>query len=231
MGFAVLRQDAPLLKISGLINLTFNSEIIHIVLNNWTINIMQPTLMKLLPITALEGEVLVNLKTMKWLPKVTYEMKLLKETTKVFHVIFSTNETPFKLHICCPFLINTILNIQNLEYVKLEMTTLVNGNEAINTVVCNLTAKKIIVKITPTMITFEVMDGTVSLIKFINELNAVKETEKKYVVDGKTGIQLDKASIVYKTLCNFIWMLFLRGISRFIFVLQRKNYNIYGKNV
>merc|ERR1719357_2431007 len=201
--FAVLRQDTPLLKIGGLINLTFNSEIINIVFNNWTINVMQPTLMKLLPITALEGEVLVNLKTMKWLPKVTYEMKLLKETTKVFHVIFSTNETPFKLHVCCPFLINTILNIQNLEYVKLEMTTLVNGNEAINTVVCNLTAKKIIVKITPTMITFEVMDGTVSLIKFINELNAVKETEKKYVVDGKTGIQLDKASIVYKTLCKF----------------------------
>merc|ERR1712142_810038 len=201
--FAVLRQDTPLLKIGGLINLTFNSELIHIVFNNWTINIMQPTLMKLLPITALEGEVLVNLKTMKWLPKVTYEMKLLKETTKIFHVIFSTNETPFKLHVCCPFLINTILNIQNLEYVKLEMTTLVKGNEVINTVVCNLTTKKIIAKITPTMITLEVMDGTVSLIKFINELNVVKETDKKYVVDGKTGIQLDKASIVYKTLCEF----------------------------
>merc|ERR1712142_359948 len=96
--FAVLRQDTPLLKIGGLINLTFNSELIHIVLNNWT----------------------VNLKTMMWLPKVTYEMKLLKETTKIFHVIFSTNETPFRLHVCCPFLINTILNIQNLEYVKLE---------------------------------------------------------------------------------------------------------------
>merc|ERR1712042_86548 len=201
--FAVLRQDTPLLKIGGFINLTFNSELIHIVFNNWTINIMQPTLMKLLPITALEGEVLVNLKTMKWLPKVTYEMKLLKETTKIFHVIFSTNETPFKLHVCCPFLINTILNIQNLEYVKLEMTTLVKGNEVINTVVCNLTTKKIIVKITPTMITLEVMDGTISLIKFINELNVVKETDKKYAVDGKTGIQLDKASVVYKTLCEF----------------------------
>merc|ERR1712142_88785 len=201
--FAVLRQDTPLLKIGGLINLTFNSELIHIVFNNWTINVMQPTLMKLLPITALEGEVLVNLKTMKWLPKVTYEIKLLKETTKIFHVIFSTNDTPFKLHVCCPFLINTILNIQNLEYVKLEIATLVKGNEVINTVVCNLTTKKIIVKITPTMITLEVMDGTISLIKFINELNVVKETDKKYVVDGKTGIQLDKASIVYKTLCEF----------------------------
>jgi len=137
--FAVLRQDAQLLKIGGLINLTFNSDMIHIVLNNWTIKIMQPTLMKLMPVTALQGEILVNLKTMKWLPRVTFDMKLQKEITKVVHIIFSTNETPFKLHFCCPLLINTILNIQNLEYVEIEMTPLVRGNEVITTVICNLT--------------------------------------------------------------------------------------------
>merc|ERR1711915_1043733 len=173
--FAVLRQDAQLLKIGGLINLTFNSDMIHIVLNNWTIKIMQPTLMKLMPVTALQGEILVNLKTMKWLPRVTFDMKLQKETTKVVHIIFSSNETPFKLQFCCPLLINTILNIQNIEYVEIEMTPLVRGNEVITTVICNLTSQKIIVKITPTMITFEVMDGTVSLIKLINELNTVKK--------------------------------------------------------
>merc|ERR1712042_257949 len=201
--FAVLRKDTTLLKIGGLINLTFNSDMIHIVLNNWTFKIVQPTLMKLMPVTALQGEVLVNLKTMKWLPKVTFEMKLQKETSKVVHIIFSTNETPFKLHFYCPLLTNTILNIQNLEYVKVEMTPVVKGNEIITTVVCNLTTKTIIVKITPTLITFEIMDGTISLIKFINELNAVKESDKKYLIDGKTGIQLDKASVVYKTLCKY----------------------------
>jgi len=201
--FAVLRKDTTLLKIGGLINLTFNSDMIHIVLNNWTFKIVQPTLMKLMPVTALQGEVLVNLKTMKWLPKVTFDMKLQKETSKVVHIIFSTNETPFKLHFYCPLLTNTILNIQNLEYVKVEMTPVVKGNEIITTVVCNLTTKTIIVKITPTLITFEIMDGTISLIKFINELNAVKESDKKYLIDGKTGIQLDKASVVYKTLCKY----------------------------
>jgi hypothetical protein len=67
------------------------------------------------------------------------------------------------------------------------------------TTICNFASKKFIAKITPTMISFELLDGEVSLMKYLNQLNMEVGTNS-YLVKGATNLNLNENFFIYKVL-------------------------------
>merc|ERR1719470_345012 len=83
------------------------------------------------------------------------------------------------------------LEILNVEVNNVQIPTI--------TTIFNLTSKKFIAKITPTMMSYELLDGEVSLIKFLNKLSMAVGTNS-YLVKGTTNIHLNENSFIYKAL-------------------------------
>merc|ERR1711910_196656 len=59
------------------------------------------------------------------------------------------------------------------EHVEISHEHVVLGNKQVITTLCNLTTKKIITKVTPTMMSIELFDGEVSLVKYVTELTKI----------------------------------------------------------
>merc|ERR1719318_434997 len=80
------------------------------------------------------------------------------------------------------------------------------------TTICNFPSKKFIAKITPTMISYELFDGEVSLVKYLNQL-MVEVGTNSYLVKGKANLSLNENSFIHKvlscvstSLCFSDWM-------------------------
>merc|ERR1712192_163295 len=65
----------------------------------------------------------------------------------------------------------------------------------------NFLNKKFIAKMTPTMMTYELLDGDVSLIKYLNQLMKVEVGRNSYLMEGKANLLLNENSFLYNTLC------------------------------
>merc|ERR1719318_1455957 len=83
----------------------------------------------------------------------------------------------------------------------LEILNVDATNEQVPTItsICNFPSKKFISKITPTMISYELLDGEVSLIKYLNQLTMEVGTNS-YLVKGKANLHLNESSFIYKIL-------------------------------
>merc|ERR1711910_295785 len=112
----------------------------------------------------------LNLKTM--IPKIALEAKIHKDEQKVFQYLLTTMETPCKVHIFFPYVFQNILGLAQ-EHMEITHEHVVLGNKQVITTLCNLTTKKIITKVTPTMMSLELFDGEVSLIKYVTELTKI----------------------------------------------------------
>merc|ERR1719370_533336 len=96
------------------------------------------------------------------IPKITLEAKIHKDEQKVFHYLLTTIETPMKLHIFFPYLFQNILSMTQ-EHVEISHEHVVLGNKQVITTLCNLT----------TMMSIELFDGEVSLVKYVTELTKI----------------------------------------------------------
>merc|ERR1719318_1315994 len=67
------------------------------------------------------------------------------------------------------------------------------------TTICNFTSKKFIAKITPNMISFELLDGKVSLVKYLNQLTMEVGTNS-YLLKGTTNLSMNENFFIYKAL-------------------------------
>merc|ERR1712192_113773 len=65
----------------------------------------------------------------------------------------------------------------------------------------NFLNKKFIAKMTPTMMTYELLDGDVSLIKYLNQLMKVEVGRNSYLMEGKANLLLNENYFLYNTLC------------------------------
>merc|ERR1719339_436858 len=65
----------------------------------------------------------------------------------------------------------------------------------------NLTSKKFLAKITPTMITCELFDGELSLIKYVNQVNKMEVGTNSYIVEGKSNLHLNENFYLNKVQC------------------------------
>merc|ERR1711887_204850 len=59
------------------------------------------------------------------------------------------------------------------EHIEITHEHIVLGNKQVISTLCNLTTKKIITTVTPTMMSFEFFDGEVSLVKYVTELTKI----------------------------------------------------------
>merc|ERR1712042_239900 len=136
------------------------------------------------------GKVFVDRLHKNLLPKLSLEAKIEKDEQKVFHYILTTIETPYKFHIFFPYLFQNILKMTH-EFIEITHEHVVVGNKWTITTLCNLTTKKLVATITPTMISYELFDGQVSLVKYLSELTKVDVGPNSLLLEGNKIIQLN----------------------------------------
>merc|ERR1711936_1394892 len=130
----------------------------------------------------------LHLNTM--IPKIALEAKIHKDEQKVFHYLLTTMETPCKVHIFFPYVFQNILGLAQ-EHMGISHEHVVLGNKQVITTLCNLTTKKIITKVTPTMMSIELFDGEVSLVKYVTELTKVVVGRNSLLLEGNKIVQFN----------------------------------------
>merc|ERR1711970_337186 len=195
----------PVMKFGGYCGLTMDSTKYEILLNDFYINLLSNEIMLFDGITFSElkfyGKISLdrlttisvdslNLNAM--IPKITLEAKIHKDEQKVFHYLLTTIETPYKLYIFFPYVFQNILSMTQ-EHIEIthEHEHVVLGNKQVISTLCNLTNKKIITKVTPTMMSVELFDGEVSLVKYLTELTKIDVGRNSMLLEGNKIVQFN----------------------------------------
>merc|ERR1719187_212194 len=196
-------DNMPVMKFGGYYGLTLDSTKYEILLNDFYINLLNNEIMLFDGITFSEMKFYgkfalehlnmnvidyLNLNTM--IPKIALEAKIQKDEQKVFHYLLTTIETPMKLHVFFPYLFQNILGMTQ-EHVEISHEHVVLGNKQVITTLCNLTTKKIVTKVTPTMMSFELFDGEVSLVKYVTELTKIDVGRNSMLLEGNKIVQFN----------------------------------------
>merc|ERR1711970_945905 len=193
----------PVMKFGGYCGLTMDSTKYEILLNDFYINLLSNEIMLFDGITFSElkfyGKISLdrlttisvdslNLNAM--IPKITLEAKIHKDEQKVFHFLLTTIETPYKLYIFFPYMFQNILSMTQ-EHIEITHEHVVLGNKQVISTLCNLTNKKIITKVTPTMMSVELFDGEVSLVKYLTELTKIDVGRNSMLLEGNKIVQFN----------------------------------------
>merc|ERR1719209_2337562 len=196
-------DNMPVMKFGGYYGLTLDSTKYEILLNDFYINLLNNEIMLFDGITFSElkfyGKIALehlnmnvidylNLKTM--IPKIALEAKIHKDEQKVFHYLLTTMETPCKVHILFPYVFQNILGLAQ-EHMEITHEHVVLGKKQVISTLCNLTIKKIITTITPTMMSFELFDGEVSLVKYVTELTRIDVGRNSMLLEGNKIVQFN----------------------------------------
>merc|ERR1719402_1459421 len=205
----VKSDNKPVMKFGGYYGLTLDSQKFEILLNDFYINLLNNKIMLFdgIPFSELKfyGKIALhhlnmnvmschamschlNLKTM--IPKIALEAKIHKDEQKVFHYLLTTMETPCKVHIFFPYVFQNILSLAQ-EHIEITHEHVVLGNTQVITTLCNLTTKKIITKVTPTIMSFELFDGEVSLVKYVTELTKIDVGRNSILLEGNKIVQFN----------------------------------------
>merc|ERR1711942_625440 len=190
-----MRDNNPIMKIGGYYGLTLDSTKYEILLKNVYINMMNKEVTLVDGITFSElkysGKIFfdrMNRKT--YLPKVSMEAKIHKDEKMVFHYLFTTVETPYRLLVFYPYLFQDILNL-NAKKLDITHEHVTLGNKQVITTECNLTDKRMIATITPTLMSVELFDRDVSLVKYVTELTKVDVGTNSLPWEGHKIVQFN----------------------------------------
>merc|ERR1712002_856119 len=170
----LMRDNVAIMNIGGYYGLTLDSTKYELLLNDFYVSMLNQEIVQIFGITFSElkfyGKIFLDLEKINgYVPRLSLEAKLHKDEMKVFHYIFATTETPYKLHIFCPYVFKNVLKIQNVEHIEITHEHVAHGKETSITTMCNLTPMKIITKVSPYMMSLELLDGEVSLVKFFGK--------------------------------------------------------------
>jgi len=80
------------------------------------------------------------------------------------------------------------VEITNMEVAKINM-------------ILNFSTMKFLAKITPTMITYELFDGELSLISYVNQLDKMEAGTNAFLMKGKSNLHVNENSYFYKAKC------------------------------
>merc|ERR1719466_577323 len=188
-------DNMPIMNIGGYYGLTLDSTKYEILLNDFYVNLLNKDIMLLDGIAFSElkfyGKILLDRLSMNGLmPKIALEAKIHKDEQKVFHYLLTTIETPYKLHIFFPYLFQNILSMTQ-EHIEITHEHIVLGNKQVISTLCNLTIKKIITTVTPTMMSFELFDGEASLVKYVTELTKIDVGRNSMLLEGNKIVQFN----------------------------------------
>merc|ERR1719234_2701692 len=193
----------PFMKFGGYYGLTLDSTKYEILLNDFYINLLNNEIMLFDGITFSElkfyGKISLDrlntnsidrLNLNALMPKIALEAGLHKDEQKVFHYLLTTVVTPCKLYIFFPYLFQNILSMTQ-EQIEITHEHVVLGNKQVISTLCNLTTKKIITKVTPTMMSFELFDGEVSLVKYVTELTKIDVGRNSMLLEGNKVVEFN----------------------------------------
>merc|ERR1712001_503200 len=188
-------DNMPIMNIGGYYGLTLDSTKYEILLNDFYVNLLNKDTMVLDGIAFSElkfyGKILLDRLSMNGLiPKITLEAKIHKDEQKVFHYLLTTIETPYKLYIFFPYLFKNILSMTQ-EHIEITHEHVVLENKQLISTLCNLTNKKIITIVTPTMMSLELFDGEVSLVKYVTELTKIDVGLNSMILEGNKIVQFN----------------------------------------
>merc|ERR1719186_604728 len=195
------KDKMPIMKFGGYYGLTLDSTKYEILLNDFYINMLNNEIMLFDGITFSElklyGKISLDLLSTNSIdrfnlviPKITLEGKIHKDEQKVFHYLLTTIETPCKLYIFFPYVFQNILSMAQ-EHIEITHEHVVLGNKQVISTLCNLTTKKIITKVTPTMMSVELFDGEVSLVKYVTELTKINVGRNSMLLEGNKIVQFN----------------------------------------
>merc|ERR1719430_2963785 len=189
------RDSMPIMNIGGYYGLTLDSTKYEILLNDFYVSLLNKDIMLFDGIAFSElkfyGKILLDRLNMNGLmPKIAVEAKIHKDEQKVFHYLLTTIETPCKLHIFFPYLFQNILRMTQ-EHIEITHEHVVLENKQVISILCNLTTKKIITKVTPTMMSFELFDGEVSLVKYVTELTKIDIGMNSMLLESNKIVQFN----------------------------------------
>merc|ERR1711970_657758 len=187
-------DNMPVMKFGGYYGLTLDSTKYEILLNDFYINLLNNEIMLFDGITFSElklyGKISLDLLSTNsidrfnlMIPKIALEAKIHKDEQKVFHYLLTTIETPYKIYIFFPYVFQNILSMTQ-EHIEFTHEHVVLGNKQVISPLCNLTTKKIITKVTPTMMSVELFDGEVSLVKYVTELTKIDVGRNAMLLEG-----------------------------------------------
>merc|ERR1712055_352341 len=174
-------DNMPVMKFGGYYGLTLDSTKYEILLNDFYINLLNNEIMLFDGITFSE---------LKLYGKIALEAKIHKDEQKVFHYLLTTIETPYKLYIFFPYVFQNILSMTQ-EHIEITHEHVVLVNKQVISTLCNLTTKKIITKVTPTMMSLELFDGDVSLVKYVTELTKIDVGRNAMLLEGNKIVQFN----------------------------------------
>merc|ERR1719402_1726545 len=193
----------PIMKFGGYYGLTVDSTKYEILLNDFYVNLLNNEIMLFDGITFSElkfyGKITLDNLSMNvidylnlnaLMPKIALEAKIHKDEQKVFHYILTTIETPYKLYIFFPYLFQNILCMTQ-EHIEITHEHVILGNKQVISTLCNLTTKKIITTVTPTIMSFELFDGEVSLVKYVTELTKIDVGRNSLLLEGNKIVQFN----------------------------------------
>merc|ERR1719402_633182 len=200
----VVKHDKmPVMKFGGYYGLTLDSTKYEILMNDFYINLLNNEILLFDSITFSElkfsGKIALdhlNINVIDYLnlnpviPKIVLEAKIHKDEQEVFHYLLTTIETPYKLHIFFPYLFQNILSMTQ-GHIEVTHEHVVLGNKQVISTLCNLTSKKIITTLTPTMMSLELFDGEVSLVKYVTELTKIDVGKNSILLEGNKIVQFN----------------------------------------
>merc|ERR1712002_433030 len=190
-----MHDNMPLMEIAGYFGLTWDSTVYEILVKDFHINLMNlETILPfeiILPEVKFYGKIFLDRQNRNgWLPKLAFEAQIHKDEKIVFHYLLTTVETPYKIHIFFPYFFQHVLHLTH-EHLEITHEHIVLGNKQVIKTLCNLTAKKLIGTITPTLMSFELFDGELSLVKYVTELTKIEVGRNAMVLEGVKTVEFN----------------------------------------
>merc|ERR1719184_425804 len=190
------RSDSkPVMNIGGYYRLTLDSTKYELLLNDFYVSLLNDKIMLFDGITFSElkfyGNILLDHQGMKGsMPKISLEANIQTDGKKVFHYLFTTIETLYKLDIFFPYLFKNILSMAQ-EHIEITHEHVVFENKRIITTLCNLTNKKLIATFTPTKMSYELLDGEDSMVEYVSELTKIDVGTNSLVLEGSKIVRFN----------------------------------------
>merc|ERR1711875_110109 len=188
-------DNKPVMNIGGYYGLTLDSTKYEILLKDLNVRMLNGEIRLFDGITFSEvqfyGRMSLNRLGMNGrVPKIALESKIHKDEKKVFHYLLTTVETPYKLHIFFPYLFQNIMSMTQ-KHIEITHEHAVVGNKKVISTLSNLTNKKIIATVTPALMSIELYDGEVSLVKYVTELTKVDVGRNSMLLEGNKVVQFN----------------------------------------
>merc|ERR1712142_609186 len=192
-------EKLPIITIGGYYGLTLDSSKYEILLKDFHIKLNQEIILfNGFTISELQfyGKMVFNYISMHdmlqngMLPKLSVETMVHKDEKLIYQYLFTTIESPYKLRVFYPFLFKSILGLPH-EHIDITHEHVVLGSKQGATTICNLTTKKLITTVTPTMMAFELFDGEISLVKYVTELTKIEVGRNAMLLEGTKTVQFN----------------------------------------